>query len=282
MKTETLRLHGSEGLTLVADARGDRDAPSVLFMHGGGQTRHSWGDTAELIAREGRYTVNLDLRGHGDSAWSPTGRYVLEAFVEDALRILETFQRPPVIVGASLGGVAGLVAVGEHKPKVSGLVLVDISPRIEKDGAARISDFMRANPDGFENLEAVADAVAGYTRRQRKRNLKGLEKNVRRGPDGRYRWHWDPKFIQSVDGPREVSNQNRLMDAARSLQLPTLLVRGRLSDLLSPQGAREFLEAVPHAEFADVAGAGHMVAGDQNDAFTESVRTFLQKIPAED
>ena len=218
----------------------------------------------------------VDLRGHGESDWSPDSEYHFERFGADVTAIVRALGRPPVLVGASLGGIAALVA--EHRSGgglCSALVLVDVAPRIEPEGAARIVGFMLERPDGFASLEEAADAVAVYNpNRRRPRDLSGLEKNLRLGRDGRYRWHWDPSFLAGSQsgGPAQMT---ALDDAARSLRVPTLLVRGRQSDLLSEEGARHFLELVPHAEFADVSGAGHMVAGDRNDAFTRSVLEFL-------
>jgi pimeloyl-ACP methyl ester carboxylesterase len=99
---------------------------------------------------------------------------------------------------------------------------------------------------------------------------------VREHPDGRYRWHWDPKFM-GAGGPAEVANRELLQRAAAKLAVPTLLVRGRESDVISHEGVREFRAVVPHAEFVDVSGAGHMVAGDRNDAFTDAVADFLDR-----
>jgi pimeloyl-ACP methyl ester carboxylesterase len=263
---------------LVGTALGRADGPSVLLLHGGGQTRQSWAGTAEQLAASGRHAVMLDMRGHGDSSWAPGGAYRVADFADDVRQVLETFARPPVVVGASLGGITALILTelhGQHLLK--GIVLVDIAASIELEGARRISDWMLAHRDGFESLEDVADAIAEYNpHRQRARNLAGLERVVRRGDDGRYRWHWDPRFM-SETGPAEVADRERLLRAARNLQLPTLLVRGRESDIISPEGAEEFLAAAPHAEFVDVSGAGHMVAGDRNDAFTSAVADFLQR-----
>jgi non-heme chloroperoxidase len=279
MEHRVLRLRGADGLTLVADARGEAGAPSVLFLHGGGQTRHSWGGTAELLARRGRYTLALDLRGHGESDWSAERSYRITDFAADMFAVIGTLEQPPVVVGASLGGMAALLGIGEAEdPRVSGIVLVDISTSIDRVGAERIKTWMFSRPDGFANLEEVADAVAEYTRdRSRARNLKGLEKNVRLGPDGRYRWHWDPGFMNQGGGPGEINDQPRMLRAAQRLRVPALLVRGQRSDVISHEHAREFLGAAPGAEFVDVAGAGHMVAGDRNDAFSEAVREFLER-----
>jgi non-heme chloroperoxidase len=137
---------------------------------------------------------------------------------------------------------------------------------------------MRAHPDGFATLEEAANAVAAYVpHRPRPKDLNGLRKNLRLGPDGRYRWHWDPRMMR--DGrPRATDNTARLEAAARALRVPTLLVRGRLSDVVSEDGARAFLALVPHAHYVDVSGAGHMVAGDRNDPFTDAVVRFLGEV----
>src|SRR5262245_39463655 len=93
------------GLKLIGDAWGDRDATPVLFLHGGGQTRHAWGGTARTLADQGWHAVALDLRGHGESDWSPNGDYLIDVFVQDIHQVIDRFQRPPVLVGASLGGI---------------------------------------------------------------------------------------------------------------------------------------------------------------------------------
>lgn len=268
----------ADGLTLVGDAYGDPAAAPVLLMHGGGQTRHAWGGTARALAARGWYAVAVDLRGHGESGWSPDGAYGLDVFARDLVSIARAFPQPPVLVGASLSGLAGLLAQGEAEAQVfAALVLVDVTPRLDPGGTRHILDFMRARlHDGFATLEEAADAIAAYNpHRPRPTDLRGLEKNLRRGADGRYRWHWDPAFMTGKQPPDVHARFDRLFACARALRLPTLLVRGRMSDLVTPEAAEEFLQLVPHARFADVSGAGHMVAGDRNDAFTDAVIDFL-------
>jgi pimeloyl-ACP methyl ester carboxylesterase len=275
------QFRGHEGIRLAADAWGDPLNPPVVLFHGGGQTRHSWSETASRLAADGWYSVSVDLRGHGESEWSQTGEYHHIAFALDVIAIAEAFDRPPVLVGASLGGIASLLATSiAEAPIASGLVLVDIATQMERAGATRIIDFMRSRPDGFSSVEEAADAVAAYNpHRKRPSDLSGLRKNLRQRDDGRFRWHWDPRFLegpsQSDRLPPKFHDPQLLEKAARALTIPTLLVRGRLSDLLSQEGADAFLEQVPHARFADVSGAGHMVAGDRNDRFAAAVRDFL-------
>ena len=275
-----LRLAGHGGIALAADAWGAPDAPPVVLLHGGGQTRHAWGGTAETLAREGWLAIAVDLRGHGESGWAPGGDYSVEAFVNDVRAWAGRFRERPVMVGASLGGVSALLAEGQARdPLCAALVPVDIPARIEREGGRRIIAFMQERPEGFASLEDAADAVAAYLpHRRRPRDLSGLARNLRQGPDGRWRWHWDPAFLEPGRGPRPGEDAARLERAARALRVPTLLVRGRLSDLLSEEGARHFLSLAPHARFVDVSEAGHMVAGDRNDLFTDAVVAFLRSV----
>jgi non-heme chloroperoxidase len=197
--------------------------------------------------------------------------------VEDLMCVIAAIGNPrPVLVGASMGGGTSLVASGEDDVDATALVLVDIAPRVELEGVDKISAFMNQSPDGFNSLEEVADAISEYQpHRARPRNLAGLGKNVRLGADGRYHWHWDPRFragVRNLDWRRA-----RLEACARNLTLPTLLVRGGLSDILTEAGAQEFLELCPHAEYVNVAGAAHMVAGDRNDIFADAVIEFLSR-----
>jgi pimeloyl-ACP methyl ester carboxylesterase len=282
----TLRLPGA-GLTLAADAYGPDDGPPVVLLHGGGQTRHAWDGTARLLGAKGWRATTVDLRGHGDSDWSATGDYGLDDFAADVRAVAAAQARPPTLIGASLGGLSSLVAIADAPDPdavASGLVLVDVAPRLETVGITRIADFMLGHLDGFASLDEVADAVAAYNpHRPRPTDLSGLRKNVRLRDDGRWYWHWDPQFLQGgrTDEPRSFTNEDRLEAAARALRLPTLLVRGRQSDVLSEEGARRLLTLTPHARYVDVGDAGHMVAGDRNDAFNDAVVAFLRdELPA--
>lgn len=266
------------GVRLAADDYGPPDAPVVLLAHGAGQTRHSWDKTARTMARRGLRAITFDARGHGDSERAPDGDYRTDAFVADLRGLIGQLDHAPVLVGASLGGMTGLLLAGEEPGLVSALVLVDITVRPERDGVERIVGFMTAAPDGFASLDDAGRAVAEYLpHRPRPPDVRGLSKNLRRDPDGRFRWHWDPALIS---GPRSLPgsrSQDRAIRAARAIDIPLLLVRGGRSELVSEEGARELLELVPHARFVDIAGAGHMVAGDRNDVFGAAVIGFLDE-----
>ena len=277
-----MMLNGRDGVGIAADCWGDEGNPMVLLLHGGGQTRHAWKGTGEVLAENGFRVFALDARGHGDSDWSPDGDYHQDAMVDDLVDVVESLGEPhPTLVGASMGGGVCLCAVGEERIAARALVLVDMAPRIEPEGAGRILQFMAQKPDGFESLEEVADAIAAYQpQRKRPRVLDGLKKNVRLDEDGRLRWHWDPAWLGDDKIGEVDARWDRLQKAAENLnrlRMPTQLVRGGLSDVLS-EGAADFLETCPHAEYVNVTDAAHMVAGDRNDLFTDAVVSFLDRL----
>lgn len=278
LKPERLEFENADGGVLVADAWGEPTNPPVILSHGGGQTRGSWGDTAIDLAKQGWYAIAYDHRGHGESDWSPEANYELASFAADMLGIAKHFDKPPVVVGASLGGLAALVGADQGDVAAySAIVLVDVTPRLNKKGIVKLVDFMGSNLEsGFASLEEAADAIALYTKRPRRSDLRGLTKNLRLR-DGRYYWHWDPKFIiPSQDGGASLFDQLEKITA--KLEIPVMLVRGRSSDIVTEAEAKEFLALLPHAEYIDVDKAGHMVAGDRNDVFTQAISGFLQKL----
>lgn len=269
---------GADGLTIRGDAWGDPDGRVVILQHGGGQTRHAWRGAGETLGDAGYYAVAIDSRGHGDSDWAPDADYTPEKNVQDLVAVIESIgATEPILVGASMGGSTSLMAIGTGRVTAGALVLVDIAPKVEAEGTKKIREFMDQKPEGFESLEEVAAAIANYQpHRKRPRNLDGLAKNVRLGSDGRYHWHWDPARRNRAWDIDEY--RASLVRAADNLDLPVLLVRGGLSDVLSEEGAQSFLAQCPHAEYVSVTGAAHMVAGDRNDIFSGAVVDFLHRV----
>lgn len=271
------------GIRLAADTFGDPHAPAVLMLHGGGQTRHAWQATATSLADAGWHAITVDLRGHGESAHPRPPAYALEDFVADVRALVAATPDTPIVIGASLGGIASLLAVTESPAApVAGLILVDVAHRFQPRGGGRIVSFMEDHPDGFATLGEAADAVAAYLpHRERLRDTDGLRHNLRRN-DGRWTWHWDPEILaqarQLIQDPTQLSE--RLTKAAAQLRQPCLLVRGAESDVLSADVAHEFTELATTATLAEVSHAGHMVAGDNNDAFTAAIRVWLDAFTA--
>lgn len=279
---QTISFAGAHGNALVADSQGEDASDTILLLHGGGQTRHAWGNTAKRIAQEGWRAISVDLRGHGESDW--TEQYGYPVFAEDVIVLAQQLPKTPILVGASLGGISALFAQDtfarrNQKTDLSrALVLVDIAPKVNPVGVDRILSFMKSGLAGFASLDEAASAIAAYTReRRRAPTADGLRKNLRQRADGRWYWHWDPRFVDATRNPANRPN-GLLEEMAARLTVPTLLIRGSKSDVLTDEGVDAFRRAVPHAQCVDVAGAGHMVAGDRNDAFTGAILDFLRNL----
>lgn len=280
LETELIDLPG-EGLTLRAEALGPVDGRPVLLVHGGGQTRGSWGGALRALAEHGFRAIAVDQRGHGDSDWSAEAAYDPKDFGADlrvAVRALGP--QPVVLVGASMGGWASLYAAPDLGPAVAGVVLVDIVPRIRTDGAERVVDFMRAAPDGFPDLESAAEAISAYLPHRRRSGVSpGLRRNLRQRDDGRWVWHWDPAMVGDWRGDHNAARRE-LEDAAVRTTAPLMLIRGALSDVVDDEGIAEFLALVPSLQVVDLHGAAHTAAADDNDAFIDAVLAFVESLPA--
>jgi pimeloyl-ACP methyl ester carboxylesterase len=270
-----------DGVGLAADLwtpLGGERRGSAILLHGGGQTRHSWGETADRLLQEGWQVLSFDARGHGDSEWATDTDYGIDHFVADLAEAGRRVDDVPVLVGASLGGITSLLAVGEGQVRARAIVLVDVTPEVNRAGVARIHDFMLAHKEGFASLGDVAAAIEEYNPRGRGRSEDGLRKNVRQAADGRWYWHWDPEFITPSMRGRELVPPARMRSAAAAVTIPTLLVHGQRSDIVTQHQVDEFRALMGHAEIQQ-ADAGHMVAGDSNAVFADGLLDFLAALP---
>lgn len=282
---QTRTLTGAGGLQLAATAfptSASLQADStLLFAHGFGQTRGAWLRTGTALAAQGYAGLSYDARGHGDSARNPDGMaYTGEEFADDLIIVAGEHMQPPVLIGASMGGLFGLLAEARWPGLFRAMVLVDITPRWEEAGLQRILAFMTAFPDGFDSLEHASDIIAAYLPHRRNRKTPDeLRELLREGGDGRWRWHWDARLIDDLVRD-SAQHQDSIAEAARAIRCPVLLISGGRSDLVSSRTVEEFQTLVPHATHAHLAHATHMLAGDDNDAFTGTVLEYLAALPA--
>ena len=265
------------GLQIEVTALGKPSDDLVILLHGGGQTRHAWGATTKKLSECGFYTLAIDLRGHGDSDWSPNGDYAIENFRDDLISIIKQVDRPASLVGASLGGMISLSLAGDENlsEHCNGLVMVDIGINPNEDGSNEILNFMRSGCSGFGSMEEASNAISEYLpHRQKPRDFTGLKKNLRLKHDGKYYWHWDPQFIDEISKDK-IAYRKRLKSYAEFVQVPTLLIKGALSNVLTQKEVEDFLITIPHTEFVEIDKAAHMIAGDRNDIFANAVVSFL-------
>ncbi|NMG41676.1 alpha/beta fold hydrolase [Chelativorans sp. ZYF759] len=266
-----------EGLRLATDIAGDPWRPRVIFVHGGGQSRRSWRSALQRMAAAGFSVVSLDLRGHGESDWAEDGDYSLEAHTRDLTAIVRAMPSRPSIVGASLGGrVALQTAAALGAESIRSLVLVDSTPRMNAAGLERVSNFLRASMVGFDSIEEATRTLETYAEREIGHNYFRLSHSIRTGADGRIYWRWDPKAaLDRYLSPDAI--EERLSAAAASLTMPTLLVRGTLSDLVTDDCVADFRHTLPTTEVFDIVGGGHLMKTQRLEVFCDATIDFLKR-----
>ena len=277
-----MHFKGHGDIKIAADVWGSNNEELVILLHGGGQTRHAWGDTGKKLAEAGYHSVALDLRGHGDSEWHADGDYSIRAYKDDLVSIINEIGKPARLVGASLGGMASLLLAGDeiNSDLCTALIMVDIGIYPDPVGSDRIVSFMLSGEGGFNSLEDVAKSISDYLpHRKKPKDLEGLKKNLRLKDDGRYYWHWDPRFIRRRPGSQDREGYFDLqLKAAEKVTIPTLLIRGALSDVVTMEDVDYFLSVISHAKFVEIEKAAHMIAGDRNDIFAEEAIKFLKSL----
>lgn len=280
-KTQS-RVRAADGIELAVEVLHPSGKPTLLFAHGLGQTLGAWSGTARSLATQGFRCVSFDSRGHGESDRVPGGDYHMEQFADDLRLMARSEACKPILVGASMGGLLGLMIAGELDPEAfAALVLVDITPRWETAGVERILAFMQAHPDGFASYAEAAEEIAKYLPHRAERKTEGqLKPLLREGADGRLRWHWDPALLGGGLINESERYQPRLMAATAKVKLPVMLLSGGRSDVVSRDNVEEFLKLVPHAEHVELPRATHMVAGDANDVFTREIARFVENLSA--
>jgi pimeloyl-ACP methyl ester carboxylesterase len=273
MRFEKVFLTG-DGLTLCADAVGDAKSTTVLFFHGGGQSRRSWRGAALRVAQAGYRALTFDLRGHGESDWASDGDYLLDAFGRDVERLLGAFNPPVVLVGASRGGQAALVGASRHPDKIRMVMLADVAPIIANAGVDPIRAFFQHSLPGFASVDDAADALSKFLGKPRLANVAGLAKAMRKDSTGRLYWNWDPKMVapEFINPPSE---SEAIEAAAARIECPVVLVRAEHSEVVSDDSVRRFIELKPNLIVLEAKGVGHMFTGDQNDAFADSLLEHL-------
>jgi len=276
-----MHFNGHGGLKIAADVWGSNNQELVILLHGGGQTRHAWGNTGKKLAEAGYHSVALDLRGHGDSEWHADGDYSIRAYKDDLVSIVNEIGKPASLIGASLGGMASLLLAGDevNSNLCNALIMVDIGIYPDPTGSDRIVNFMLSGEGGFDSLEDAAKTISDYLpHRQKPKDSGGLQKNLRLKDDGRYYWHWDPRFIRRRPGSRDKGHFDFQLKAAEKVVVPTLLIRGALSDVVTMDDVNYFLSVINQAKFVEIEKATHMIAGDMNDVFAEEAIKFLTSL----
>lgn len=255
----------------------EADGPvGLVFLHGGGQSRHSWRRAAREFQARGWPCLIYDARGHGDSEWIADGDYRPHGFARDALALLAHWRRPAILVGASLGGITALLAAGEPNPWVAGLVMVDTAPKLNVEEIHRLIGFLDAG-DGFESPAAAAAHVNGYFPGSDV-SPEAAERGLRCAADGRWYWNWDARVVRGERTSLALPYEQELRDCARRLRVPFLLVRAGASAIVTDAAEADLRDCAPALEVVVLPDAHHMLSGADNLRFVQVAAPFLTRV----
>ena len=235
-----IEYRGFAGVRLEAEVVGADDDPAVLLVHGAAQTRQVWSSLADSLQKAGRRVISLDLRGHGGSEWPDDGRYDFEALVEDLRAVLAQMGTRPVVVASTLGGWIACAALERDAALLaSGLVLVDLPVNLDPSVSQKIG----------KRLREMTDLAPGQAQ-------------------------WDARFFDAFDSHAMT---DRLAGVAAKIAVPTLYVRGAVSQLVSRADAESFVDQLPEGELAEVDDMAMVVTDDRTDALSAHLIDFLER-----
>lgn len=275
---ERITVTAADGLLLAGEVAGDASAPLVIFLHGGGQSRSAWRGAAARMAEAGYRGCTMDLRGHGESEWSEALRYGFDDYVGDLCAVIDRLGGPAVLVGASLGGHISLITAARYPDKARAIALADVTPWIDEDIGDAMRAALRRSATGFATLEEAAASVAAMRGVEPGgRSLDGLRRHLNEGEDGRFYWRWDVRLVDD-DLLRGGGEGGLFQREAMRLNVPVLVMRAEHSTLTTPAEVEAFRAIRPDLRSVMIAGAGHMVTGDVNDAYADAILGFLGEL----
>jgi pimeloyl-ACP methyl ester carboxylesterase len=257
---------------------GSAERPVLVFLHGGCLTAHTW-DLVCLALRKEFHCLAVDLRGHGDSEWSPTVDYGPDAHSRDIRGLVDQLALDkPVLVGHSLGGLSAMTYAAEAQDQVGGIVMVDVGPEVQPRAVRRVAEFVTGDAEHASVEDFVNRACAFNPGRDPRLLRYSLRHNLRQLPDGAWTWKYDRRKLTPEYFAEVTRKLGQLRDAAACVTCPVLVVRGGKSDALSDAQAARFAAAFPNGRWAKVKEAGHTVQGDNPRGLAEALSDFLSEI----
>jgi pimeloyl-ACP methyl ester carboxylesterase len=238
-------------------------APELVLLHGGAQNAHTWDTVALALDRP---LVAIDLPGHGHSShrddhvyWPADNAQSVE------IAIRELAPDAQLVVGMSLGGLTALALAGRAPDLVRSLVLVDVTPGVNREKSSVIAQFIDG-PEYFESFDEILQRTIHFNPTRTESSLRrGVLHNAIETPDGRWRWRYDLPRRGTGEGDEGqiMPGLDALWDAASRVKVPFLLVRGSLSPVVDDADVAELQRRNPAAEVEVVGDAGHSIQGDK-------------------
>jgi esterase len=238
---------------------GNHGAPHLVCVHGYTSSAQAFNAPARQL-RERFHVIAPDVRGHGESAWSPEGAYQYRDQAFDLAAIVEQLGLARFsLIGTSMGGIIAMTYAGDHSERLARLIINDIGPDAET-GSQRITQMVGSRPDEFATLEdamayrrQMSPIVAGRSLEDQEELALGV---LRRRAEGRWVWKMDPQYVRQrvAQGPPP---RPPLWPVLQRLSCPTLVVWGEDSDVLSAPQARRMAETLPKGQLVSAPGVGH-------------------------
>ena len=254
---------------------GNTSAPPVLLVHGLRGHAHSWDDVSAALCQD-YHVLALDQRGRGDTDWAPDGDYSGAAYVADLVGFCQALKLDSfILVGHSMGGRNSLAFASQHSDQLKKLVIVDIGPTVDPVGGARITTEMQQVPEEFDSLDAVVEYMSKQNRFASDRVVRRrLQYATRELPNGKIGWRYD-LAIREQRRNCTAPPADDLWPMLPNISCPTLIVRGKQTDLLPAEVAQRMVETLPDARLVEIDQAGHMVFEDNPEDFIAAVHRFI-------
>jgi pimeloyl-ACP methyl ester carboxylesterase len=254
---------------------GHESSPVMVLLHGLRGHAHSWDDVSAALCGDYR-VLALDQRGRGESDWAGDGDYSTSAYVSDLLDFCDALKLDRfILAGHSMGGRNSISFAGRHSDRLQKLIIVDIGPTVDPAGSQRITQELISVPEEFDSFEDVVAYMGGQNRFASDAVLRRrLQYATRELPNGKIGWCYDLVTIRE-QRRRGTAPPEDLWPLLPNIACPTLVVRGKQSDLLSAEVAQRMIQNLPDAKLVEVDRAGHMVFEDNSSDFIDAVKVWL-------
>ena len=271
------RSFSNEKLDLSYVQWGSSDSPPMILLHGLQDCARSWDAFAQAMSGEYR-VISLDSRGHGCSDFPVPSKldsgYRFDDYVSDISALIDNLRlNDPILIGHSAGGRYAFSYASRNPQNVSGLVVVDIDPDAINQSSSNMFDRYLGESDEWSSLDSVVERIRSRQNLSSETMLRHqaevMTKAVGTG-EGRM-WRRDRRVIEDYERPD-------LWKEWVSISVPTVIIRGRQSNLLTHQTAVKMRERLPGSLLAELEGGGHWFSQESPGAFESTVRWFLSTL----
>jgi pimeloyl-ACP methyl ester carboxylesterase len=249
----------------------DTGPPELVLVHGGAQNAHTW-DTVALAL--GRPLLAVDLPGHGHSDGGPEGSVSAGSNGRDLAAVVRRLApEARGVVGMSLGGMSSIALAAQAPDLVRALVLVDITPGVNAEKAAPVTNFVNG-PASFDSFdELLARTIEHNAGRSESSLRRGILHNAVQREDGT--WVWRYARFRSGDGETRHPEFGDLWSAISDLTVPVMLVQGLAWSVVDDADIVELRRRQPTVRVEGVEGAGHSIQGDRPLELAALIEDFL-------